>query len=68
MFFIYSNLLPLHWEEECQLSLLQRPLFKNTDDSLSYFAISIALVTSTIALGLAVILAKKACKRRENKW
>lgn len=62
-FDIYKNLLPLNWDEECQVSI-----FTNDDDSISYFAVTAILVSFMIIIGLLAITITKACKRREYKW
>lgn len=71
MFEIYKDVLPVNWEEECALSLLQMPLVENVDDSISLGSITAFIAIMSFA-GLIVLFIATAYKRRdymaEAKW
>jgi lysosomal acid phosphatase len=71
MFEIYKAVLPVKWEDECTLSLLQMPLAVNVDDSLSMPTI-IAFFALMMFAGFLVLFIATIYKRRdyiaEEKW
>lgn len=71
MFEIYKEVLPVNWDEECQLSLLQMPLMVNVDDSISLTTI-FAFIALMMLAGFIVLFIATVYKRRdyigEDKW
>lgn len=71
MFEIYKDVLPVNWEEECSLSLLQMPLDINVEESLSLMTI-FGFIALMLFVGMVVLLIATVYKRRdylsEEKW
>lgn len=71
MFEIYKDVLPVNWEEECTLSLLQMPLIVDVDESISMPTIAAFIALMALA-GFIVIFVASVYKRRdyigEDKW
>ncbi|KAG5673760.1 hypothetical protein PVAND_003780 [Polypedilum vanderplanki] len=71
MFKTYKDVLPINWEEECQLSLLQMPLDINVENSLSLMTI-FSFIALMLFVGVIVLFIATVYKRRdylsEDKW
>lgn len=71
MFEIYKEVLPVNWEEECTLSLMQMPLVVSVDDSISLTVI-FAFIALMMLAGFIVLFFATFYKRRdyigEDKW
>lgn len=71
MFEIYKAVLPVSWQDECTLSLLQMPLAVNVDDSISLTTI-FAFIALMMMAGFIVLFFATVYKRRdylgEDKW
>lgn len=71
MFQIYKEVLPVNWERECTLSLLQMPLAETVDDSISVTLLFGFIVVMLFA-GLVVLFYATVYKRRDyiaqDKW
>lgn len=72
MFEIYKEVLPVNWEDECTLSLLQMPLMVNVDDSISlttiFAFIALMMLAGFIVLFIATIYGKRRNYLAEEKW
>lgn len=72
MFEAYKDVLPVNWEDECQLSILQMPLdMDNVDQSLSLMTI-FSFIALMMFVGMVVLFIATVYKRRdyisEEKW
>lgn len=71
MFEVYKEVLPVNWDDECALSLLQMPLVVNVDDSISLGLITAFMAVMALA-GFIVLFIATVYKRRdymaEDKW
>lgn len=71
MFEVYKPVLPVDWEKECSLSLLQMPLMVDVDDSMSLTAI-FAFICLMMITGFIVLFFATVYKRRdylsEREW
>jgi lysosomal acid phosphatase len=71
MFELYKTVLPVHWADECTLSLLQMPLSASVDESISFYGI-FAFVAVMMMAGFIVLFFATVYKRRdyiaEEKW
>lgn len=71
MFEVYKEVLPVNWEEECQLSLLQMPLMESVDDSIRITTM-FAFLALMIFVGFFVLFIATVYKRREylaeDRW
>lgn len=71
MFEVYKPVLPVDWEKECSLSLLQMPLMDDVDDSMSLTVI-FAFICLMMLAGLIVLFFATVYKRRdyisEHQW
>lgn len=71
MFEVYKEVLPVNWEEECTLSLLQMPLAVNVEESISLTTI-FAFIALMMLAGFVVLFIATVYKRRdyigEDKW
>lgn len=71
MFDVYKAVLPVNWQEECTLSLLQMPLAVSVDDSISLTMI-FAFIAVMMMAGFIVLFFATIYKRRdylgEDKW
>jgi len=71
MFEVYKSVLPVNWEDECQLSLLQMPLIESVDDSISvvgiFAFIALMLLASALVLFIATVY-KRRDYLNEDRW
>lgn len=71
MFEVYKEVLPVDWEEECTLSLLQMPLVVSVDESISLTTI-FAFIALMMLAGFIVLFFATVYKRRdyiaEDRW
>ncbi|CAG9807128.1 unnamed protein product [Chironomus riparius] len=71
MFEVYKDVLPVNWDEECTLSLLQMPLDINVEESLSLVTI-FGFIAVMLFVGMIVLIIATVYKRRdylsEQKW
>lgn len=64
MFQVYKQVIPVDWEKECSLSLLQMPLMVDVDDSMSLAAI-FAFICLMMLAGFIVLFLATVYKRRD---
>ena len=64
MFKIYNDVLPVNWEEECSLSLLQMPLIENVSETVSPITI-FTFMALMMFVGIVVLLIATFHKRRD---
>lgn len=64
MFEIYKGVIPVSWEKECALSLLQMPLAESIDESISVAAI-FAFIGLMMLAGFIVLFFATIYKRRD---
>jgi lysosomal acid phosphatase len=72
MFRVYREVLPVDWEAECTLSLLQMPLDANIDESLSLETV-IGFIAVMLCVGTFVLLIAQSFNKRkdylsESQW
>lgn len=73
MFEVYKDILPVDWEQECALSILQMPLDISVDESLSLMTI-FGFIALMLFVGMTVLLIATMYKRRDynsfsvNEW
>jgi len=71
MFEVYKAVLPVNWQQECELSLLQMPLAVSVDDSISLTMI-FAFFALMLMAGFIVLFFATVYKRRdyisEDRW
>uniref|UniRef100_U5EX31 acid phosphatase n=1 Tax=Corethrella appendiculata TaxID=1370023 RepID=U5EX31_9DIPT len=69
MFKIYEPVLPVNWESECRLSMLQMSYVDvEIKSTIGVAGISILLILSLLAIIIAVLLYKRHSNYHDDKW